>query len=527
MPGPGTMGKVWKFLLLLLVITALVWLTTMWRWQSAGIDPDGVEVTLSLLVLPLVLTGVLALFVWQIPRLRAYAAAPIVPSAAAGAGAEKPGGAAAPVAAQERTATFMVLAACTLLRVGADWGSAHAAITSGECKPLPDAELEDQTGQEVFSARLPDLNVEAVNEGMVTVLTTLRAQDSARWDGFECPPEMLRALAAMLEAFGSIQEPLGLRLPALGQMPPMPSAGARVPDAAPAPLPRLVMRVALPAQWSAQSQQVATAWVTQQLNRLVEEGLAAAGQSPAMASTPQAAVQLHVHVVPTAEAFWLLLDQQLLQWHREAAPGLLLALAADCLICDSVVGDWARTRTLFSGSHPRGRVPGEGAAALLLASPQWRDAPGAEPVLATLYRASMTRRDKSADASGRVTAETLRQAVADALQGSGIEAERIKHLTTDADHRASRKSEVFEAVQEDLAHIEPIDDALCLGTGCGDLGVARLLACVALAVDKVKASDAPGLVLGTYPELERFAVAVTPPTAAQNDSAAPAAQAAA
>jgi hypothetical protein len=292
-------------------------------------------------------------------------------------------------------------------------------------------------------------------------------------------------------------------------------------------MPRWVIQVGLPAQWSALSQQLASAWVTQQMDELVQRGLTAAGQSPAMASTPQAAVQLQVHMVASADALWLLLDQQLVQWHRESAPGLLLALSADCLIAKEVVSDWSREGDLFSGSAPRGRVPGEGAAALLLASSHWKDAPDAVPALAKLHRASMMRREKSADASGRVTADTLRETAAAALRGSGVDAEKVKHLTTDLDHRASRKGEVFGTLQEDLPHIEPIDETLALADGCGDLGVARLLACVALAVDKVKTSDNPVLVLGTYPPVDRFAVAVVPPTSAQGQDTPPNAQGAA
>ena len=75
----------------------------------------------------------------------------------------------------------------------------------------------------------------------------------------------------------------------------------------------------------------------------------------------------------------------------------------------------------------------------------------------------------------------------------------------ECDHRASRAGEVYETLQELLPHLDPGEQALRLGVGCGDLGVARLLACVALTAQQVTESQKPALVLGAFPAFERFA----------------------
>jgi hypothetical protein len=273
------------------------------------------------------------------------------------------------------------------------------------------------------------------------------------------------------------------------------------------------IRVAIPARWSAQSQRLASAWLEQLFDPFIEAGLKAAGQSRALAHTTRPAVQLHVHPVDNAEAFWLLMDQQLTQWQRDKEAGLLWVLAADSLVGENATMTMASARELFSGSNQRGRVPGEGAAALLLSSSAWPSPPDAEPPQARLHRANLLRRDKSADASGRVSPQTLLQGATDALQASGWQAAQVQHLTSDTDHRASRTGEVYEALQELLPHLDTSEQALRLGVGCGDLGVTRLLACVALSANQVKESQQPALVLGAFPAFERFAVVVAPPLA--------------
>ncbi|MBC7954392.1 MAG: hypothetical protein H7Y33_00800, partial [Cytophagales bacterium] len=160
------------------------------------------------------------------------------------------------------------------------------------------------------------------------------------------------------------------------------------------------------------------------------------------------------------------------------------------------------------------------------ASPVWLPPPDAEPAQARLHRANLLRRDKSADASGRVSPQTLLQTTTDALLATGWKPAQVQHLTTDADHRASRTGEVYETLQELLPQLDPGEHVLRLGMGCGDMGIARLLVCAALTASQVKESKQPAMVLGAFPAFERFAVVVTPPVAPPADPAAAPAQAA-
>ena len=515
------MAKVWKIVALLLVITVLVWLATMWRWQSAQVDPSTTDLVLNLGLLPVALTAALVLTILAVKRLRTYAAAPV---AAPAASAATPQPADVSTAEKERSAQVRVLAAAVQVRAGSSWTAVQSIIASGECKPELDKQIKGDDGVPVFTAPMPDLAPDALSDAIAGLVAPLAATKPDAWAGYEAPADMLRALVLMDKAAMSMQEAIEAQWPVLSAPPPSPRNKPAA--ATPALLPSVAIRVAIPARWSPQTQQLATAWLNKLFGPYVEAGLKAAGQSRAMAHSVRPAVQLHVHPVANAEFFWALMDQQLLQWQRDKEAGLLWVFAADSLVSEIEAAAMESAQELFSGNNQRGRVPGEGAAALLLASPAWPSPAEAQPPLAKLNRASLVKRDKSADANGRVSPQTLQQAATDALQASGWQPAQVQHLTTDADHRASRAGEVFETTQELLPHLDPGEQTLRLGVGCGDIGIARLLACVALTAGQVQESQKPALVLGAFPTHERFAVVVAPPVAPPEPAAAAPAQAA-
>lgn len=503
------MAKVWKVLALLLVITALVWLSTLWRWQSAQVNPDATQLLLHLAVLPLVLTAVLLALVWAVKRLRSYAAAP--PAAAASQASATPAATPAPAAQAARPAPHRVLAAAVQVRAGPVWQDAQSNIAKGECKAELDATLKDD-GVAVFTAVINDISTDGVAAALDAIATSRPQGLPADWPGHTPQAEMLRALSSLEAIVTQMAKEVDQQWPALSV--PLPSARtpAHKQQAALQP-PTVSVRVGIPARWPAPAQQLATVWLHQLFAPHVDAGLKAAGQSRAMANAARPAVQLHVHPVESAEAYWLLAEQQLQQWQREQQPGLLWALVADSLVGEETVEHLSRDKDLFSGKSQQGRVPGEGGAGVLLASPTWPVPAEAAPPLALMHKASVIRRDKSADASGRVTSHALLQAVDDTLQGTGLEAKQIKHLTTDADHRASRTVEVYETLQERLSHLDVTQHALRLGLGCGDIGIARLVACAALTATQVQKSQAPALVLGAQSPFDRLAVLMAPAAA--------------
>ncbi|HEY0817935.1 MAG TPA: hypothetical protein VGD46_04100 [Rhizobacter sp.] len=503
------MSKVWKVLALLLVITALVWLTTLWRWQSAQVNPDATQLLLQLALLPVLLTAALLGTVWSVKRLRAYAAAPaVVPAAKAAAAAP----AATAPSANAPAVPPRVLAAAVQLRSGANWQDAQSRIAEGVCKAELDPAMKDDDGIAIFTAPVSDLVADDIGEALSGIVATRRHALPADWVEQVPAAEVLRALSLLNAVAGPMADAIEVHWPALAV--PLPSQRAANGTPAHPPLlpPVVSIRVGIPARWPLPVRQLASVWLQDLFAPHIDAGLQAAGQSHAMASAARPAVQLHVHPVESAEAYWLLMEQQLQQWQREKQPGLLWAVVTDSLVGPDAVEQLSRTRELFSGRHQQGRVPGEAAAGLLLASAAWRMPADADPPMALLHQASIARRDKSADASGRISSQTLMQALDDTLRGTAVDAALVQHLTTDADHRATRTAEVYEVTQEKLPHLDASQHALRLGLGCGDTGVARLVACAALTATQVQESQAPALLLATHSPFDRLSVLMAPPT---------------
>ncbi len=480
------MAKAWKLVALLLVVTILVWLTTMWRWQSAQADPSGRDVLMTLVALPALLTIALAGAVWAATRLRRHALAPLAAPLQA-AGAEQASADATSRVVPDRHAHLMVLGASAVVRAGADWATVQQALASGKCLPELHPHWRDDDGVAVFTAAMADLDVDAIAENLAALAAREGNADIV------CPEAVVRALALADRCLTGLDGALST---AWSTHSDAPSSDARTPAA-------VALHVGLPVRWSPSSRQIASAW----LNQRLQDTLAHASKFVG------AAVQLQVHAVEDASTFMRTIDAHSVQWHRHAQPGCVLVLSIDSAIDEHKLTLRAARDDLFSGQQPQSPVPGEGAAALLLASPAWpRDA--ATPPLARLHRGATLPRDKSADAPGRIDAQVLQQAWQDALQAADLPSEQVAHLTSDTDLRGTRTTELFDALRAQGPHLDTTEDIVQLGTGCGDLGIAAGLLAVALAADRVASGGGAGLVVTHGDPWSRTAIVLTPPTEA-------------
>jgi hypothetical protein len=84
-------------------------------------------------------------------------------------------------------------------------------------------------------------------------------------------------------------------------------------------------------------------------------------------------------------------------------------------------------------------------------------------------------------------------------------------VVTDADHRASRTSELFEALQTLVPGIDPTVQVTRAGEVLGDVGVARSLLSAALGCAAVWASEGEQVALATHVQSshERVALALS------------------
>ncbi|MGC4061693.1 MAG: hypothetical protein QM749_12935 [Aquabacterium sp.] len=417
------MVKVLKVGALWLAIAVVVWLITVWRWQSTGHAATTGDIVGQLFVLPLLLTGVFVLALWRVERLRVQAAAPV---------------AASPAKAVPSAAAQMPMA-------------------QGD-------QASDDT--RALSAWVLAEAVEAPLHQMLSVIAGLVPDAD---DELDVPGKVSHGAAAP-----------SMKAHLSGVAPPV-STAASLAQAARAP--QLTARVLLPAHWPKADRHAAIDWLRSQCGSLLDWADAARAHGVCWSTEPLA----------HPEGLWDELDRCMVGWSRQARPELWLVLAVDSAIDADSVDRMQAAGELFTATHQTGKVPGEGAVALLLANAHWPDLAKAASAPIQVWRPVRTRRDKSADAAGRVGTQALSQAIGHAVsQCQGTKDSLL--VVADADHRASRTAELFESLQDVVPGLDPMLAVTRLGEACGELGMARALAPSALACTALRATGEPGQV---------------------------------
>ncbi len=516
------MTKVLKAGALWLAITIIVWLITIWHWQNNAHDASTGEIVGQLFVLPVALTAFLLLVLWGVKRLRAQAAAPVVPAAKAAEGAPTVASVHAVSDEAQRRLSAWVLAEAVTLAAGNDAGAAWAGLQSHTVRPELDSELQDVDGLPIFTSRVADLDVRdwldahaelmqepALSEPVLRGLALLEAPLHQMLDAVSAlAPSVAMAGAGSAEtgvadgvSGGAAGGTSGTHMKAHLSGVAAPVNKAQV-QARSALAPQLTVRLLLPAQWAATEREAAVEWVRSQCGVLLD--WAEAHQAKGLRWLTEA--------VDRPEGLWEEVDRQIVQWSRDPRPELLLILAVDSAVNEHSVDRMQAVGELFTSSHQTGKVPGEAAAGLLLANEHWplQAEPEAPPV--RMWRPVRATRDKSADAAGRVGAAVLGSALQQAVALNQADKDRLL-VVSDADHRASRTAELFEALQEVIPGVDPMLAVTRVGESCGDMGLARALVPSALACTALRAGEVPDRVaVATHVQSshERVVVALAP-----------------
>lgn len=496
------MSKVLKAGLLCLMVGALVWLVTLWRWQTSDHDASGADIVGQLFMLPLLLSAVLLGAIWGVGRLREDAAKPMVAKPVRRTVEAK---AEATVPGDERRVSVAVWKAAVNLSAGSSPEHAFTQIQSAGLRPSLDPELQDIDGGPVFTARLPNLSVDElrhrlppeVSDRVVRALALLQGPSDELFNGVvevaQAWPSGVAGGAVVADVAAAPDRPAHLS----GMAPRVSEATRRA-----ALLPKLSVRLAVPSAWTESEREHAAAWLRMRCTLLADE-------CEALRQSPPAP---HVHALDHADGLWTLLDQQTVQWSREPSPQWGLVLVADSGIDEAEVERRQAVGELFTSVHQTGRIPGEAAAGLLLTTAQWPALSEQHPLPARLFRPVRLRRDKSADAAGRVGPAVLHDAMTQALAICAALPDHLAHVLADADHRASRTAELFEALQELAPGLDPMLSVTRVGESCGDLGLAGALVPVALATGLAQQDLDARVTLAVLVQAthERVALALTP-----------------
>ncbi len=469
-------------LALLVAVCCGVWLAVLWRWQARGQEVTAADLAIYLGLLPLLVFGfVLALrWAWRGAGDRQAAREAAVASPAAPATAT-------PAADSEealRHARLQLLGAGLLCACADSPAALLAAGQTGQPLPGLDKTLCNAEGLPVMSLRIADLPLPALAELQAPLLQPADGRPPT-----EPAEHVQRAVAALIG-------PLTQAVQALQPW------QALFHDERQPLAPGLLL--AWPAWWREAEQALATATVRALL-----------ASAPLAAIVPPACWQ--VDVPPSADteargiALWAEADRHLLRLQRAARPAPLLIAAAHSELSDEAIARLEQQRRLFSAStQPKGLMPGEAAAALVLAPAHWPAAADATlPAPVQLHRPALRLRDRSIEAPGSVSSQVLDDALQHALAAARLPAAEVAAVVADADNHSARATELFGTLLKTLPQIDPAEHLSMTGAVAGH-GEAGALMVVACAAARVQAEPKPCLALSLGDRQARLALLLRP-----------------
>lgn len=492
------MSTFFRALAFLVAVCCLTWVGVLWWWQRSGhnIELQDVVIYLGLLPLALVLLLLTLRWAWRRAGASSAAAAGVAAGAAVGAPSSVIGGQTSGEEQARHAVMQLVHAAC--FSVAGDQSSDLLdAAAAGKPLPQPDGDLCNDDGLPVLCARIPDkvLALESTRVEVDALLPQVQ-QRQPEWQGLELGEDVPRALAALKEPLLSQQSwLLGLDQTLKNAVDDGGESLSRLPPSQRPPLPGLRVLLGWPQHWSGFEQAVARSWVERLL----------CGPDTDLS---RAYAVSYASLAGAGEDLWLRADQMCQP--ASQTPWLLVAA------CHSEVGQarvdalLAAQRLYDASERPGGCLPGEAAAALLLAPAHWTPPQEMDLSPVKLHRPALTRRAKPVEASGRIDHRELAEAFAQALMAAEIEAPLLASLVCDADQHSQRSAELYGVVVDALGHLDPVEDVRLLGKITGYTGAASWLLVLAAAAAAAQASKKNTLALGLADSHLRMALVLKP-----------------
>ncbi|QOL50816.1 hypothetical protein [Massilia litorea] len=459
--APPRLAPSWiKTALLAAAVFVLCWGGAIAYWRSAEHGPATGDLLLALLAVPL---GVLAA-VWLGKKLVTAR-----PAAAAAAGTAT---AAQPALAPPAAPPLAVLAAALRAPHGDSPDALATAIAGNQAHPDLDPELIDDDGFPLTSARSDAAVDEALQEEVhewliLNGMAELRF-GAAQWRALTLGTAVVRDLAN--EAVMQLMPPEG----------------------APPPLRLLPL---FPPGWTVEQRHAAGLWFR--------------------------------HTV--AQFGWPVDSLTRIDAPLDAAPTTILGLCADAsgarapqlatmlIACASsidqqMVDGWSANGSLQTPARAQGRIPGEGAAGLLLTSLDGASKTDGA-VFAQLYPMVEARREVSAGSAKRAETTRLTELAQRAVQAAGLGLSDLACVAADTDHRTSRGLELMGLVSSALPDLDTTADVLRTGVATGTCGAVPFMCALALARHAALAGNAPALFVSHEDPFTCSMALVAPPPA--------------
>ena len=467
------------------------WGGAIWFWRETNRMPDTGDLVLYMLVLPVVL-----LTAWWLGR-KAWTRVRLSAASAASAGTA----AAAPAAVDAQPPLppgLSIAASAVRAPHGGTVAELRAALAGGRARPALDAELCDDDGYPLMTARLADAGADTAKQEFNWWFNQQSLADprfeAGQWRALAAGAAVASELAAQLSLHRHLQPWLTQREERRHNRLP--------PDAVAVSEPPMLQVLALwPAEWRAEQRDAAQRWLR---HVVVESGW------PLERMAPAAAPSLDPHSAGDA-------GRQLaglLQQAGEARhAGVAIVLAAGSQLGEAEIKQLAARGALFTAANAQGEVPGEGAAGLLLA-----DAAQAQLIAGagvnTLQAVASGSRAASADQVRRDSDTSLADLAGQVLRDGRTDAAQVALVAADTGHRTSRVMELMRLVTAAAPQLDPGADVIGVGTGCGSCGAVTWMTALVLADAEARDRAAPVLCISNEDPYRRCAALITPAAAA-------------
>lgn len=440
-------------------VFALVWAAAIWYWRIHDSELDGADLMAVLVLLPLAIL----LAIW----LRKYlpgrrAAAPLLVATQAPPVAQPPAQAAMPL---------VLVASALRVPHACDAQALAEALASNRRSTTLDPELVDDDGYPIRSARVDEAGDPGVQQAM---RVWLAGNDLAMLDYTD---EQWRALTLA----SAVTTELAQNLAAHAQK----VAGTA---------PTLQLLLLWQADWQIAQRAAAAAWLRQ---------LVASQGWPLehiLIDTEQAGIA--DDTTPSA------LLARLARQQSAGQPVLALAIACGSHIGEASVMRWAADNSLLTSAQWQGKIPGEGAAGLLLADRAQAALLGKAALV--LLHSAESQRDKSIDDERRADAGVLRGLAELVLADSATDAQAVALVVADTGTRSNRIMETMSLADSLLPQLDSSEELLQTGVASGTCGAVPFVAVLALAAHRSAALDAPVLCLSNEDPVRRCAALLWP-----------------
>ncbi|MGF6271889.1 hypothetical protein ABIB38_000231 [Massilia sp. UYP11] len=368
-----------------------------------------------------------------------------------------------------RCPTLAILAGALRTPHGASAEELGAALAANKVDADLDRELVDDDGFPVMSARCEPAGDEAVRDEIADWLETCATPaphlGEEQWRALVLGTAVLRELADQ-------------------------AAGLPVPDDG-APF-ALQLALVLPDDWQVEPRQAASMWCRQVL---------------AQSGWPAARIDVTEQAAPAP-----LLARMAQQAEKSTTPAAAILLAFCSHIGQETVDRWSADGTLFTPSHPRGRIPGEGAAGLLLA-----------PAVDGAGMAHVSLEAEACDPASvglrRLSPQRLNTLAGRLLEDAAIAPAAIAMIVADAGADTRHALELMEFGGATAPHLDNASDIVRLGPACGACGAVPFVATLALAAHAALERDAPLLcVSNDTPDVRALALVRPAPLLQEQDT---------